>query len=144
MLAYAEAVHIGVKGIVKDKDTGEPLYARIEVDGNPQPVFTDPDKGDYHRLLLPGTYDLKFSAPGYKIKRVRNVVVTDGETVTVNVKLKPKAIKSDINGDGKTNSIDIQRMVTALLNNPDDMDCDVDSDGVLTVSDLQLVVKNVN
>lgn len=144
MLAYAEAVHIGVKGIVKDKDTGDPLYARIEVIGNDQPVFTDPGKGDYHRLLLPGAYDLKISAPGYKNKRVRDVAVTDGEATTVNVKLKPAVFKTDLNGDGKTNSIDIQRMVTALLNTPNEKSCDVDSDGELTVSDLQLIVKNVS
>ncbi|MCC6796425.1 MAG: carboxypeptidase regulatory-like domain-containing protein [Candidatus Hydrogenedentes bacterium] len=143
MLTYAEAVHIGVKGIVKDKDTGDPLYARIEVIGNEQPVFTDPDKGDYHRLLLPGTYDLKITAPGYKNKKVRDVVVAEGEATTVNVKLKPVALKTDLNGDGKTNSIDIQRMVTALLNTPDEKSCDVDSDGKLTVSDLQLIVSHV-
>lgn len=89
MLAFAEASHLGVKGIVKDRDTGAPLYARIEVVGNAQPVFTDPDKGDYHRLLLPGTYDLKISAPGYKAKHKRGIVVGAEEAVRVNVKLKP-------------------------------------------------------
>lgn len=144
MLAYAEASHIGVRGIVKDETTGDPVYARVEVVGNDQPVFTDPDKGDYHRLLLPGTYDLRFSAPGYKTKRKKDVVVAEGEAVKVNVKLKPIPVKTDINGDGKTNSLDIQKLVDALLNHPDEKSCDVDSDGKLTVSDLQLIVRSVS
>ena len=143
MLAYAEASHIGVQGVVRDKGTGGPLYARVEVIGNDQPVFTDPDKGDYHRMLLPGTYDLRYSAPGYKSKRRHDVIVADGEAVKVNVKLTPVPVKTDLNGDGKTNSLDIQLMVTALLNTPNEESCDVDSDGKLTVSDLQLIVRNV-
>ncbi|MBM3290113.1 MAG: hypothetical protein FJY92_08185, partial [Candidatus Hydrogenedentes bacterium] len=144
MLAYAEASHIGVQGVVRDKDTGEPVYARVEVIGNDQPVFTDPDVGDYHRLLLPGTYDLKYSAPGYKSKRKRDVVVADGDAIRVNVRLKPAALKTDLNHDGKTNALDIQLMVTALLDDPNEKSCDVDADGKLTVSDLRVVVRNVN
>ena len=34
MLAYLEACHIGVAGIVKDRDTGDPIYAQVLVDGN--------------------------------------------------------------------------------------------------------------
>jgi carboxypeptidase D len=88
MFAYAEAVHVGVRGLVRDKLTGEPLYAQIKVQGNPQRVYTDPDVGDYYRMLLPGTYRLRYSAPGYRTKS-RDVTVTDGRAVRVNVRLKP-------------------------------------------------------
>lgn len=89
MLAFAESVHIGVRGIVRNRQTRDPLYAKIEVVGNAQPVFTDPDKGDYHRMLLPGTYTLRFSAPGFKTKTVRDVVVAKNNPARVNVKLRP-------------------------------------------------------
>jgi len=143
MLAYAEAVHIGIKGIVKDRNTNGPLYAQILVKDNPQPVFTDPDKGDYHRLLLPGTYTIKISAPGYKQKRIKDVVVSAGSAVTINAKLRPLPLKTDVNGDGKTNSVDIQRAVSALLTNLNDATCDVDGNGRVEVSDLQLIVSSV-
>ncbi|HXV77563.1 MAG TPA: proprotein convertase P-domain-containing protein, partial [Candidatus Polarisedimenticolaceae bacterium] len=39
--------------------------ATVEVDANPFPTHTDPDVGDFHRLLLPGDYTLGISAAGY-------------------------------------------------------------------------------
>ncbi len=54
MLSYAEAVHIGVRGMVTDRAAGEPLWAQIKAAGNKHAVFTDSDIGDYHRMLLPG------------------------------------------------------------------------------------------
>ncbi len=29
-------------------------------------VLTDPAVGDYHRMLLPGSYELRFTADGYR------------------------------------------------------------------------------
>lgn len=75
MLAYMESVHIGVRGLVTDACTGEPVYAKITVAGNDQPVYTDPDVGDYHRMLLPGTYNLTIAAPGYESVTLESVSV---------------------------------------------------------------------
>ncbi len=78
MLAYMECVHWGVRGIVTDASSGAPVYAKISVQGNDQPVFTDPDVGDYHRMLLPGTYALEVSAPGYVARTITGVAVVSG------------------------------------------------------------------
>ncbi len=78
MLAYMESVHMGVRGIVSDADSGAPLYAEVLVAGNAQPVYSDPDVGDYHRMLLPGTYTLSVSAPGYETLVIEDVLVADG------------------------------------------------------------------
>lgn len=144
MIAYAEMADIGVRGRVRDKETGEPVYAKVEVIGNSQPVFTDPDYGDYHRMLLPGTYTLKFSAPGYKNKRKRDIVVTDGRAVRVNLKLKPLVIKTDINDDGETNASDVQLVVLAILGKSISHDPDANGDGATDTADLQLVVNAVS
>jgi len=88
MLAYLESAHIGARGIVTDAETGAPVYAKVRVEGNTQPVFTDPDVGDYHRMLLPGVYTLVVSAPGYVTQRLENVVVTDGAAAVVDVQLE--------------------------------------------------------
>ena len=88
MLAYLETAQTGVRGIVTDADTGAPIYAQISVAGNSQPVFTDPDLGDYHRMLLPGTYTLMISAPGYPTGTVEGVTVAGGAAVVVDVQLE--------------------------------------------------------
>jgi len=94
MLSYMEAVHIGVRGLVTDADSGEPVYAEIIVDDNTQRVYTDPDVGDYHRMLLPGTYSYTVAAPGYRDARVENVVVGAGAAVRRDI-----ALQLDVEGD---------------------------------------------
>ena len=142
MLAYLEAADIGVRGLVRDRQTLQPIYAKIEVVGNAQPVFTDPDVGDYHRMLLPGTYTLRYSAPGYKSKRRRDVVVTDGRAVRLNVKLNAVTIKADINGDGLVNASDVQLVVLSILDESKSYyaDADADGNGDVNTADLQIVV----
>ncbi|MBI4723095.1 MAG: T9SS type A sorting domain-containing protein [Candidatus Stahlbacteria bacterium] len=81
----------GIAGIVTDSITGAPLDARIELTPNPQPlipIYTDPRLGDYHRLLLPGSYTLKASANGYLTKVITDISVGDSVT-NVNTALTP-------------------------------------------------------
>lgn len=87
MLSYLEWVHRGVRGLVTDADTGDPLFAYVRVVGNDQPVFTDPDVGDYYRVLPAGTYDLEFTAYTYQPVVVNNVTVTSGAATRVDVQL---------------------------------------------------------
>jgi hypothetical protein len=89
MLAYMETIHSGVRGVVTDAVTGEPVWCKVSVAGNSQPVFTDADVGDYHRMLMPETYDLIFSAPGYENFSESNVVVAAGESTRLDVQLIP-------------------------------------------------------
>jgi hypothetical protein len=67
--------------------TGVPLLATVSVDGNTWVDRTDPDVGDYHRVLDPGTYTLTFSSPGYVSKQVPDVVVTSGFATVQDVQL---------------------------------------------------------
>ena len=143
MIAYAEMAGIGVRGRVRDELTNEPVYARVEVAGNGQPAFTDPGFGDYHRMLLPGTYTLEFTAPGYIDKQKTGIVVTEGGAVRVDVKLTPLVVTTDINGDGQTNVSDVQLVVLAILGNSIAYDPDANGDGVVDTVDLQIVVNGV-
>jgi len=65
LLAYMEQVHTGVRGLVTSSGTGKPLNATIIVAGNTHKVFTDPEHGDYYRLLSPGIYNITASSAGY-------------------------------------------------------------------------------
>lgn len=86
MLRYMEAAHIGVRGRITDAETGLPVYTQVFVAGNTQPVYSDPDVGDYYRMLLPGDYDLTFTAPGYT-STTKSVQVTEGVVTEVDVAL---------------------------------------------------------
>ena len=87
MLAYIETSLVGVRGLVTDGATGEPLAATVRVAGRNHDVFTDPDVGDYHRMLEPGTYTLSFEANGFEAKSVPNVVVGSGSATRLEVPL---------------------------------------------------------
>ena len=74
MLVYLEEVHDGVRGIITDSDSGEPVSANISVQGIDHDILPDPENGDYYRLLPAGTYTITAHAFGY---------LAQSETVTV-------------------------------------------------------------
>ncbi|BBM87756.1 DUF2817 domain-containing protein [Candidatus Uabimicrobium amorphum] len=79
LLWYMSQTHKGIKGTVRDAATGEKLRASVSVTGLNSTIKSGALHGDYYRVLLPGTYDLRFSAPGYQSKTVRGVKVQEGE-----------------------------------------------------------------
>jgi hypothetical protein len=79
LLQYLEFAQRGVHGLVTDPD-GTPLQANITVAGNAKVVKTDLPLGDYHRLLLPGTYEITASATGYISQSVTVTVPAGGNT----------------------------------------------------------------
>jgi len=89
MLAYMEQCHRGVRGLVTDSVSGQPLAATVRVVGVDHDVYTDGDVGDYHRMLLPGTYSLRFSANGYQSWTVSGVVVGSADATRVDIVLDP-------------------------------------------------------
>lgn len=96
---YMKNVFYGIRGVVTD-NMGNPLAATISIPGHDfdnSEVFTDPDAGDYHRMLLPGTYDLEFSAYGYETETINNVTVVDTGATIVNVTLN-EADVIDVSG----------------------------------------------
>jgi hypothetical protein len=66
MLWWMGRALTGVRGLVTDAVTGAPLDAVVDVMQIGKTVHTDPDVGDYHRLLLPGTYTVTCAAEGYE------------------------------------------------------------------------------
>ena len=92
MFWYLSAAHKGIYGVVTDSLTGVPLDATIEITGINKEYFTDPDHGDYYRLLRPGTYSMTVSKIGYFPQTINNIIVTDDtgvfkEATEVNVEL---------------------------------------------------------
>jgi carboxypeptidase D len=101
MLSLVETAHWGVAGLVTGALNGLPLNAKVTVTGpvpNPtpdpnhpatHPVFTDPDLGDYHRMLRPGNYTIRFESPGYVTQTVSGIVVNGSGTTALNAQLTP-------------------------------------------------------
>ncbi|MBU0640745.1 MAG: ankyrin repeat domain-containing protein [Planctomycetes bacterium] len=110
MLAYMETCLIGVRGLVTDAVTGEPVFATVTVTGRDHEVYSDPDVGDYHRLLLPGTYELSFEADGYETLSVSNVTVNGGDATRLDVQMA-RTVVTYPNG-GETLYVDVPTTVT--------------------------------
>jgi hypothetical protein len=102
MLAYMEGCLTGARGIVTDAATGAPLRATVTVVGRTSKIYTDPDVGDYHRILRPGTYQLKFDATGYSSLTLP-VTVTSGNATRLDVAMGgPPALQSPNGGETLT------------------------------------------
>jgi len=89
MLEIIDAADMGLKGIVTDADTDLPVAATIWIEEVFWPCFTDPKIGDYHKPLLPGTYNIIIRANGYK-DQTRQIVINEGITTVLNVSLVPE------------------------------------------------------
>lgn len=91
LIKYLKAVHMGIKGLVTDGVTGEPVpHAKLSVRGINYNVSTTMT-GEYWRLLLPGTYTVRVSARGYRDFEADGVVVPENQTAatTFNVQMTP-------------------------------------------------------
>ncbi len=82
LLDFIDTSQDGIHGTVIDAGTGNPVSAMIEIIGLDtvaarSSVETDPDAGDFHRLLNPGLYDLRVSAMGRKTQKIIGIEVPE-------------------------------------------------------------------
>uniref|UniRef100_A0A8D0KU06 Carboxypeptidase D n=1 Tax=Strix occidentalis caurina TaxID=311401 RepID=A0A8D0KU06_STROC len=90
-------VHIGVKGFVRDAVTGAGLEnATIVVAGIAHNI-TAGKFGDYHRLLVPGTYNVTAIVMGYTPVTRENVKVKEGAATEVDFSLQPTVMPPALN-----------------------------------------------
>ncbi len=92
-LNYFEHALYGIRGIVTDAQTGLPVAATITLSGhdnNNSFVFTDPDVGDYHRMVSPGTYTMIISAAGYIPDTTSGITISNYiQTIRIDRTLEP-------------------------------------------------------
>lgn len=109
---YIKQSYYGVRGIVTDSLTSEPIDAKVEIldhDFQNSFVYSAADFGDYYRYLKEGTYDITFSKEGYLPKTIEDVSVVDYETTILDVQLVSANLISDFSAD--MNSIAIGSQV---------------------------------
>jgi len=99
MLSYMEQTLIGVRGLVTDALSGAPLAASVTVVGRDHKVYTDPQIGDYHRMVLPGSYSLQVEATGYDPATVTGIAVGSGAAMRADVALWRTRLTSPNGGE---------------------------------------------
>ncbi len=114
----------GIRGVVTDASSGNPVSAMIKVlshDLDHSEVFTDPQVGDYHRMIRAGTYNLEFSATGYFTDTVLSVGVSNNNITRVDLALQPLPNEAVLAFDSHTasgvNPGDTVKMKISLTNN---------------------------
>ncbi len=89
MLYQARMSGRGIRGLVTDAETGDPISATISIPQIGKDIYTDPDVGDYHRMVETGTYTVVCSADEYPTQTVYNVSASLDTFVIVNFALEP-------------------------------------------------------
>jgi len=89
LLHFVRAARYGIHGRVTSSATGLPVDATVTVIGNAKPVATDPDHGDWYKLLPTGTYSLQFTADGYLDRTVSGVSTVWGVPTVLDVAMDP-------------------------------------------------------
>ena len=83
-----------IAGVIKDKDTGEPLPGvNVLIKGTTTGASTNPSGEYFINNVAVGTYILTINMLGYAPVEVQNVSVSAGLTTTINAELTSKAIE---------------------------------------------------
>lgn len=91
LLGYLENTLYGIHGVVKDSHTSASVPAKIFISGHDidrSEAYSDTITGRFIRMLSPGTWNLTFSANGYRDTTVNNVLVVAGQRTDLLVEMK--------------------------------------------------------
>jgi hypothetical protein len=96
LVNYVKECTYGIRGIITDSVTGNPVKAKIKVVGkeymnDSTGVFSDSTTGLYVRLIATGNYTLNIKADGYYPKTISNVRAAYDSTTILNIKMNPIA-----------------------------------------------------
>lgn len=68
LIRYLTLAHSSYRGVVIDNETEIPVLASYQVQGIEKVMKTSPVTGEFNRILMPGSYDVTFTAEGYNSK----------------------------------------------------------------------------
>jgi hypothetical protein len=87
MIAMIHYAGYGIEGTISDSADGSPISAILYADSS-LPFYSDPNRGDYHKFLKAGTYNLKVQANAYFVKTISNCSVRDGQSTVIPIRLQ--------------------------------------------------------
>ena len=97
-LNYIEQIYYGIRGIITDSITGDPIEAEVYIDGHDIDsswVYSSLPVGNYYRPIYAGTYEITYSAQGYFPKTKSNVIAFNRNTTYVHIQLAPGTLIAD-------------------------------------------------
>ncbi len=92
LIAFLKQVNYGIRGVVTDAITNEPIEAKVTIVGRAgfdSWTPTELPEGDYYRPIKGGTYDILFEAECYESKTITGVTILDKSMIIQNVELTP-------------------------------------------------------
>lgn len=92
LLAFLKQINYGIRGVVTDAATNQPIQAKVTVVGRESYdswTPTELPEGDYYRPIKAGTYDILYEAECYESLTLTGVTVADYAAVVKNVQLTP-------------------------------------------------------
>jgi len=141
MLSMIEHAGYGLEGIVTDANTGDPVTAAVFIEDY-FPTYTDVNAGDYHKYVLPGTYDITIVANGYETQTITGVAVVAGNATPTDFQLQPlsgqyiyKISASRIPGNNEADEGDTPGVIGA----PDNRNYSIGKNGWIIV-DMQFPI----
>ena len=114
LLNYIEQSLFGLRGIVTDSITGDPLKAKVEIsnhDIDSSHVYSNLPVGNYNRYLYQGNYDVTFIKSGYYPKTINTTILNNTSTIEdiqlAPINSTPTSISEEIVRNAKNLFIDI-------------------------------------
>jgi len=92
LIAFLQQVNYGIRGVVTDAITNQPIDAKVTVVGKDSYETWTPTElpeGDYYRPIKAGTYTITYQAECYETKTVTGVTIADYQTIIKDVQLHP-------------------------------------------------------
>lgn len=98
LIGYLENALYGVHGLVRNKKTQAPVPAKVYISGHDvdsSQVYSDTLTGSFYRYLSPGSWNITFSADGYRDTTISNIIVGKGQKtdLIVDMSLLPTGIE---------------------------------------------------
>jgi hypothetical protein len=92
LLGYLENALYGVHGLVRDINTQNPIPAKVFINGydkDSSHVYSGALTGSFVRMLVPGSWNLTFSAAGYRDTTINYITVVYGQRTDLIVDMSP-------------------------------------------------------
>lgn len=137
--------HSMLTGHITDSETGEIVVAEVFITGiddstvEREPYNSNEDFGRYYRLLVPGNYDITFSAYGYDNQTISNVNITDQNVTELDIQMSTASVQYTVNGSVYNTGYDYEMAVencTIEFLNANIANATTDQDGYFTIPNL--------
>ncbi|MCD4773705.1 MAG: succinylglutamate desuccinylase/aspartoacylase family protein, partial [Bacteroidales bacterium] len=143
MIKMIEFSGYGLTGSITDANTSESIAATIKINDF-MPVYSDPEIGDYHKYVLPGTYSITVEANGYQSQTINNVNLSDTNSfITTDFQLQPdtgRFIYRIISCQIPDNNFEDEGNTLAILGASDSINYSIGKNGWVVIDMLDTIV----